>query len=244
MEKVELVEFATAAGLAAAAAGDWLLEVWAARDGNTPYCVALSGGRIARRFLSAAAVLAKQQGRGLPDSLHFFWSDERCVRPADPESNFGLARDCLLAPLAVADRQIHRLRGEVAANLAAAEGEAELRRFASRQRHGQPVLDLVLLGLGEDGHIASLFPGESEEVMTSPAVFRPVLAAPKPPPRRLTMGYPAIAAARQVWVLVSGEGKEKALRQSLTPAGLTPLARVLKSRDRTRIFVEKLSGST
>ena len=243
MENVELIEFAAAEELATAAARDWLRETQAAKGRNAPYCVALSGGRIARRFLSAAAVLAIRQRTVLPDSVHFFWSDERCVSPTDSESNYGLARDSLFVPLAIPDRQIHRLRGEVPAEVAAAEGETELRRFASQQCHGQPVLDLVFLGLGEDGHVASLFPGEPEEVMARPAVFRPVLGA-KPPPRRLTMGYPAIAEARQVWVLVSGEGKEKALRQSLTAAGQTPLAHVLNSRGHTRILTEKLPPPT
>ena len=99
-----------------------------------------------------------------------------------------------------------------------------------------PVLDLVLLGMGEDGHVASLFPGEPETVMASKEVYRAVTNSPKPPPNRVTLGYPAIAAAQHVWVLVSGAGKERALRESLEPSGRTPLARVLRLRRQTTLF--------
>ena len=73
--------------------------------------------------------------------------------------------------------------------------------------------------------------------MASRVIYRPVIAA-KPPPHRITLGYPAIAAALQVWVLASGPGKENALRESLSPLGHTPLARVLRSRAHTRIFTD------
>jgi 6-phosphogluconolactonase len=139
--------------------------------------------------------------------------------------------------LAIPDAQIHRLRGEDPPEIAAAAAEKELRSLAPLSVHGQPVFDLLFLGLGEDGHVASLFPGESETNIASPAVFRAVTAV-KPPPRRLTLGYPAIGAGRQVWVLASGAGKEGALRNSLAPNGATPLARVLKLRSQTKIFTD------
>src|SRR5262249_8059809 len=152
--------------------------------------VALSGGRIARSFFETAAVLAKPRVQAIK-TIHFFWGDERCVPPTDPESNFALANELLLGPLAVPDHLIHRLRGEEPPEPAAAQAQAELCRVAPRDQHGQPVLDLVLLGMGEDGHVGSLFPGECEEIMVSKAVYRPVFAS-KPPPRRVTLGYAAI----------------------------------------------------
>ena len=92
--------------------------------------------------------------------------------------------------------------------------------------------------MGEDGHVASLFPGEREADGASPAVFRAVMNSPKPPPNRVTLGYAAIAAAKQVWVLTSGAGKEAALRESLSPTGRTPLARVLRARSDARVFTD------
>jgi 6-phosphogluconolactonase len=102
--------------------------------------------------------------------------------------------------------------------------------------HGQPVLDLIFLGLGEDGHVASLAPDEPESMMQDQAVFRGVHHFAKPPPERITIGYQTIAAAKQVWMLASGTGKEQALRESLAPNGKTSFARVLKLRERTRIY--------
>jgi 6-phosphogluconolactonase len=162
------------------------------------------------------------------------------VTTADPGSNFRSAHECLFEPLGIEPSRIHRIRGEIAPELAAAEAEAELRRFAPPNATGQPVLDLVLLGMGEDGHVASLFPGESESERRSPRVYRPVVA-PKPPPRRITLGYGVLAAAREVWVLVSGAGKEAALAESLSAEGQTPLAHVLRSRKRTRVFSDSPS---
>ena len=241
MGKVDLRHFASGEELARAAVGEWLSKLEKLGAGAR-YCVALSGGRIARVFFSAVAGMAK--GRpSLMAAVHFFWGDERCVPPTDPESNFALARECLLDPLGVAGEQIHRVRGEKTPQVAAAEAEAELRRIATTEHAtrntspGQPVLDMIFLGMGEDGHVASLFPGEAEAAMNSPAVYRAVMG-PKPPPNRITLGYSAIVAARQVWVLVSGAGKEKALRESLAPNGQTPLARVIRLRRETKILTD------
>jgi 6-phosphogluconolactonase len=100
----------------------------------------------------------------------------------------------------------------------------------------QPILDLIFLGMGEDGHVASLFPGESEMAAASKAVYRAVKNSPKPPQNRVTLGYAAIAAARQVWVLVSGTGKETALLESLFCKKRTPFARVTQFRTGAKIF--------
>jgi 6-phosphogluconolactonase len=237
----ELIRFDGPENLAQAVAADWLKNLRQSAGRAAPYCVALLGGRIAGRLYSAVAGLAKTAE--VLNSVHFFWSDERCVPPDSPESNFGLARERLFQPLAIPERQIHRLRGEVPPELAVAEAETELRSLASVFPDGQPVMDLVFLGMGEDGHVASLFPGETEAVMASQVVFRPVVAA-KPPPHRMTLGFPAIAAAREVWVLASGPGKAGALRESFAPNGRTPLARVLNLRHQTRIFTDIFSVPT
>lgn len=235
-DKYELLTFNSPEALAEQAAQDWLQDVATVLRERAVCTVALSGGRIAHRFLSAAAAQARAQGFNF-QGVHFFWSDERCVPPADPESNFALAWECLLQPLGIPEAQIHRLRGEDPPSAAATDAEAELRRFAPAGPDGQPVLDLVFLGLGEEGHVASLFPGEPQTASASKAVFRPV-TTPKPPPQRITLGYPAIAAARAVWVLASGAGKTGALKESLGPTGQTPCGRVLRLRKQTRIYTD------
>jgi 6-phosphogluconolactonase len=239
LSKFKRIDFAGENELAKNVATAWLRQVEDANRVGSPFYVALSGGRIARRFFSAVAEQAS--GAASLSPVRFFWADERCVPPDDPESNFRVAHELLLEPLKIADDRIHRIRGEESADFAVAEAEAEIRRVAPLNGENQPVLDLILLGIGEDGHVASLFPGEPDSVMSSPAVYRKVTAI-KPPPLRITLGYAAIAAARQVWVLASGPGKETALRTSLEPAGLTPLARVIKSRVLTRIFTDIVSG--
>jgi 6-phosphogluconolactonase len=242
MGNVDLISFATADELAHAVASAWLDEVTLTNRAGRSHCVALSGGRIAQNFFAAVVEQAKIRKMGdsdtpsLPTNVQFFWADERCVPPDDAESNFAIARKLLFAPLKISESQIHRVRGEDSPKVAAKIAAEELCRIAPLNESGQPVLDLIFLGLGEDGHVASLFPGESETTITSKAVYRVVNNSPKPPPNRVTLGYPAIAAARQVWMLASGAGKEHALADSLKPTGQTPFARVLKLRSATKIF--------
>ena len=236
MSHIDIRSFQDDRTLAAAVAEQWLNEL----TGVTPsrsYCLALSGGRIARHLFEATTALVKNNRPRTLNSVHFFWGDERCVPPEDPESNFGVANHLLLAPLNIPSDRIHRVRGELEPKTAAMEAETEMCRIAPTNLDGQPILDLIFLGMGEDGHIASLFPGESETANQDVAVYRPVVAS-KPPPHRVTLGYRAIAAAREVWVLASGAGKEEALRQSLAPEGQTPLGRVLKLREKTNIFTD------
>jgi|SRR5208282_1681280 6-phosphogluconolactonase len=280
MKNFELISFANANELARNVAGKWLDEIAAANRAGKLHCVALSGGRIAQKFLASVVEQAKERKIGdggtpsLPGNVHFFWADERCVPPTDPESNFKLANELLFVPLKISDSQIHRILGELppdeAAVLAAAEilrivptvspsprrgeGRGEETVFSNSPPltpnlspfgrgegvHSLPVLDLIFLGMGEDGHVASLFPGEIEAAGSDRAIYRAVKNSPKPPPNRVTLGYAAIAVARQVWVLVSGAGKEEALRDSLYRNGCTPLGRVTQFRTRTRIFCDFL----
>jgi 6-phosphogluconolactonase len=234
MAENQLTQFQNAEELAQAAASAWLDEIARASQTGRACCAALSGGRIAGALFSGMTRQMRARNQSL-DHVHFFWSDERCVPPDDAGSNYRLARELLLDPLGIAEDRIHRVRGEVDPDEAAREAGAGLSRVVPRASDGQPVLDLILLGMGEDGHVASLFPGEPEAVRSSQAVYRAV-TAPKPPPRRVTLGYQVIAAARDVWVLISGGAKEAVLCESLRPDGRTPLATVLRSRSRTRIF--------
>ena len=235
MNPPEIIRFPTPDLLAEAAGRLWLQQIQATRA-DRPSSVALSGGRIAGRFFSAVADQAKAH-RHLFDRVQFFWADERCVPPEDPESNFALAQEHLLGPLEIRVAQVHRIRGELDRHAAAREAEREIRQIVPLTGSGEPLLDLVFLGMGEDGHVASLFPNEPEEAASSPAVYRGVIG-PKPPPERVTISYATLGAAREVWVLASGGGKEDALRHSLQPGAQTPLGRLLRMRQRTRILTD------
>jgi 6-phosphogluconolactonase len=229
MKYCDPVFFADADALARAAASAWLDEIEAANRAGKTHCVALSGGRITQKFF--ASVVEQNQSRKISfANVHFFWADERCVLPTDADSNFKMANELLFQPLKISPAQIHRLRGELPPSEAIELASEELRRYAATNATGMPMLDLVLLGMGEDGHIASLFPNATPEILNCPAPFLAVENSPKPPPQRISLSYAAIAAARQVWTLVSGAGKEAAFRESLKPDGRTPLARVIQSR--------------
>jgi 6-phosphogluconolactonase len=199
-------------------------------------CVALSGGRIAVVFFDAVVSRAGARKSEL-QATEFFWADERCVPPDDPESNYRLAKEHLLDPLGIPSHRIHRLAGELDPVQAAQRAERELRNLTVAAEHGQPMLDLVFLGMGEDGHVASLFPDPPPSVSCSQTVYSPVLG-PKPPPLRLTLSYAALAVAREVWVLISGNGKEQALADSLSEDAHTPLGRVIRSRRNTLLFTD------
>jgi 6-phosphogluconolactonase len=97
---------------------------------------------------------------------------------------------------------------------------------------------MIFLGLGEDGHIASLMPNAPPDVLASREPYVHVGNSPKPPPDRLSMTNPVLAAAKNVWALVAGAGKTDALRDSLLPGGKTPFARVLQSRRQTFIYTD------
>ncbi|HEX7619404.1 MAG TPA: 6-phosphogluconolactonase [Verrucomicrobiae bacterium] len=234
MGNVELISFTNADELAARAAGAWLDEIESANRAGKMHCVALSGGRITQKLFAATVKQAAVRKISF-ERVHFFWADERCVPPTDPESNFKPANELLFAPLEIPSSQIHRIRGEDSPQIAVKLAEEELRRFAP-DKDGQPMLDLIFIGMGEDGHVASLFPDSLFQKLDSAVSFLAIENSPKPPPRRISLRYAAIAAAKQVWVLVSGAGKEAVLRDSLRPGGQTPLARVIQSRSRTRIF--------
>jgi 6-phosphogluconolactonase len=222
MGKVDLVRFESAEALAQCAAREWLAAI-----ASPQHCAAFSGGRIAEQFFGAITSEARHRKPKLT-GVHFFWADERCVPPNHPDSNYALMHTRLLQPLDVPPANIHRIKGELGPAAAAREASAE---FAAIVRS---VLDFVFLGMGEDGHVASIFPGDP--ISESPGEFyRPILNAPKSPPERVTLAMHAIAAARNVSVLVSGAGKERALGESLN-SDRTPLGQLLKRRILTRVF--------
>jgi 6-phosphogluconolactonase len=142
--------------------------------------------------------------------MHVFWGDERCVPPDSDESNYRMAHEAMLARVPVPVEQIHRMRGEEDPRQAALAYEKMLEERLDENR---PQLDLVLLGMGEDGHTASLFPGSSALDDTGHLVAAPFVEKLKA--HRLTMTFRAINAARSVMFLVAGEAKADALRAVL-----------------------------
>jgi 6-phosphogluconolactonase len=236
MNRSELIPFPDTETLVQQVAGRWLDAVDAAAASGKPFHVALSGGRVAGRFMAAAHGLGTARGTRW-DNVHFHWGDERCVPPDHADSNYKLAQSALLDPAGIDAARRHRLRGELPPEEAAHMAEVELARVTGTVSGSVPVLDLLFLGMGEDGHVASLFPGATEAVVNSTRWVIPVIG-PKPPPQRLSLTFQVLAAAKEVWVLASGVGKEEALQESLRIGGNTPLAHLLSLRSRTRIMTD------
>lgn len=162
--------------------------------------VALAGGTTPRRAYELLAATPPSWER-----VHFWFGDERCVAPDHADSNFAMARAALFARANVPASHVHRMRGEDP------DREAAARDY---ERELPPALDLLLLGIGPDGHTASLFPGS---IALRETVRRVVpVVGQKPPPHRLTITPPVIAAARRVVVLATGAEKAGAIRLALT----------------------------
>jgi 6-phosphogluconolactonase len=201
--------FPTADALMQAAAEAVVLCAVEAIRTTGRFVVALSGGSTPRRIY---ALLATEPHAARVDwpRVHVFWSDERCVPPASPESNYRMARESLLARVPVPDANIHRVRGESDPVEAAAAYERELRRAFSAPLGPPPDsagrrFDLVLLGLGGDGHTASLFPGTDALQETTRWVVAHYVAALST--WRITLTPLVINAASHVAFIVSGAEK-------------------------------------
>jgi 6-phosphogluconolactonase len=167
---------------------------------HEPATVALSGGSTPKALYETLARPPLFERVAWP-RLELFFSDERAVPPGDPESNYGLAVRSLLAKV---PSTVHRMQAE---HGAAERYERLIRERITKLRGGVPVFDLVLLGMGDDGHTASLFPGtEALEEKTALVVMNEV---PQKKARRMTFTFPLINAADRVWVLVAGADKRE-----------------------------------
>lgn len=187
--------------------------------------VALAGGSTPRAAYQQLAGRCPPWGR-----VDFFFGDERCVPPDDPASNYGMVREALLERIPLRDDQVHRIPGELPPEEAARRAEDDLR--ASVPGSPWPVLDLVVLGMGADGHTASLFPG-SPEVDETHRLCVPVERPDMPQPLRVSMTLPVLNAARRILVLVGAPEKAPMVRRAVErdpgiPAGrLRPSAGTL-----------------
>lgn len=228
------------------AAADWFVdEARAAVQARGVCTVALTGGTTPRRTYELLA--AERRRAEVPwDRLQLFWGDERAVPPDDERSNFRLARDTLLAPLGIPASQIHRLEGERADLDAAAAAYARTLAavFAIPPDGPPPAFDLLLLGLGADGHTASLFPhapalGERHRWVVAQHV--PALDTD-----RLTLTMPVLNAARSTAVLVAGVHKAAALAGVLDgppdPERL-PAQRIARTSGRLVWLVDEAAAS-
>ncbi|WP_447034205.1 6-phosphogluconolactonase [Streptomyces hypolithicus] len=209
--------------MAQAAAARLITKVVDAQAARGTASVVLTGGRNGNGLLAA---LAASPARAAIDWAHLdlWWGDERFLPSGDPERNHTQACEALLDSVPVDPARVHAMPASdgpygADADTAAAGYAAELAASAGPGDHaGVPTFDVLMLGVGPDTHVASLFP-ELPAVRETERTVVGVHGAPKPPPTRVTLTLPAIRAAREVWLLAAGEDKAKAAFMALSGAG-------------------------
>lgn len=202
--------FPTPPEVAESAAELFTSSVISAADARGIARVAISGGTTPKAMF---ALLASEEfAKQVPwDKLDLYWVDERCVGPEDADSNYRMTREALLSKVPLPTERIHRMEGELEPEEAAARYEAAIRNGFRLEGAETPTFDLVLLGMGDDGHTASLFPHtEALNDMTHIVVANHV---PQKDTWRITLTWPVINQGREVAFLIEGAGKAKVLHE-------------------------------
>ncbi|MCX5534252.1 6-phosphogluconolactonase [Streptomyces sp. NBC_00006] len=207
--------------MAQAAAARLITKIVDAQSARGSASVVLTGGRNGNGLLAA---LKTAPARDAIDwgRLDLWWGDERYLPDGDPERNYTQAKEALLDAVPLDPARVHPMPasdGPFEVEAAAEAYAAELANAAGPEDHGPvPTFDVLMLGVGPDTHVASLFP-ELPAVRETERTVVGVHGAPKPPPTRTTLTLPAIRAAREVWLLAAGEDKAKAAAIALSGAG-------------------------
>ncbi|MCC6302143.1 MAG: 6-phosphogluconolactonase [Gammaproteobacteria bacterium] len=228
--------------LAHAAAARFAALARAAQADHRGFHVALAGGSTPRQLYRALAT--EFRDRIDWGATHVYFGDERCVPPGHPDSNFGMADEALLSHVALPPAQIHRIEAEDPDPRAAARHYADLLHRHLPRAHGEATgrFDLVLLGLGPDGHIASLFPDTA--ILDERRAWAAAVHVDKLQAWRISLTYPVLDAARHLALLVAGEGKAEIVRDVLGetgPAARHPAAR-LRPRGELEWFLDRAAA--
>lgn len=223
MSRPDVVVHATADVLSAAAAARLVTRLVDIQAASGSASVVLTGGRsgiaVLRQVAATKAAAAVDWQR-----LDIYWGDERFLPSGHPDRNETQAREALLDHVAIDPDRVHPMGatdgpwGNDPDAAARAYEELLLHRLRPGDRGPAPSFDICLLGLGEDGHVGSVFPGSPTVYETERAVVG-VRGAPKPPPIRITMALPAIRCATEVWLVVAGSDKAAAVAMALRGAG-------------------------
>ncbi|MET9547958.1 6-phosphogluconolactonase [Streptomyces sp. 135] len=232
--------------MARAAAARLITKIVDAQSARGYASVVLTGGRNGNGLLAA---LAASPARDAVDwsRLDLWWGDERFLPDGDAERNYTQARAALLDSVPVNPARVHPMPasdGPYEVDAAAEVYAAELAAAARPEDHGQvPAFDVLMLGVGPDTHVASLFPEHPAVRETERSVVG-VHGAPKPPPTRISLTLPAIRAAREVWLLAAGEDKAGAAAIALSGAGeVQAPAAGARGRSRTLWLLDAAAAS-
>lgn len=232
--------FATPFDMAMKVAEDLVNMISLSAKKNKSFTLALSGGTTPEILFS---ILSEQFSKSIPwERVHIFWGDERCVPPDNPESNYGMAQRKLLMGIEIPSRNIHRILGENDPEMEASRYSEEISLF-TRERDGKPLFDLILLGLGEDGHTASIFPGDTE-LMKSDRICS-VAHHPVTFQKRITLTGRVINNSDAVTFLVSGRKKESVVEKMFKkdPSSLNyPASLIVPVYGRLNWYIDKEAG--
>lgn len=210
----EIIIVADAAAVAREAAQRFAVLAREAVNSRGRFSVALSGGSTPGALYRLLA--AEPYREAIPwQGTHLFWGDERCVPPDDPGSNYWLADEVLVSRVSIPPENVHRVRGELEPPAAARAYENTLLDYFCGPRAR---FDLVLLGLGGDGHTASLFPGSPAVSETERLAVHVTATYEDRPAQRVTLTPPAINGAREILFLVTGSAKAEIVRAVLADA--------------------------
>ena len=229
-----VLRYSTADELADAVANQ-LLSRLIELQAKGPVHLCLTGGRIANRMYESLAALA--EGSELdPSQLHLWWGDERFVPLTDPDRNASQSFGILARTISLRPGQTHAMPAN--------DGPADSSEaaFSYARELGDTVFDICLLGMGEDGHVASLFPNHPSFTEPTSATVIGVTDSPKPPPERVSLTMSAINRSREVWVLVSGAGKAEAVERTIAGDKSLPAASV-QGREETFFFLDQAAAS-
>ncbi len=220
----------------ALACGAFLNGIFRKTD-RDPLAIAISGGTTPKLLFE---ILASRFAHSFPwQRIHIFWVDERCVPPTDPESNFGMTKAALLDKISIPRTNIHRIVGENSPENEKERYSEELRSFFSTIS-GIPSFDLMLLGMGEDGHTASIFPHQlhllhSEDICSvaeHPLTFQ----------KRITLTGTIINNSKEIIFLVTGKAKAMRVKEILQDPGNNknlPAAHITSKNGRVHWFIDK-----
>jgi len=235
MKKAELHIFKSPEDLADKLA-DLMMSWVDAQSGNT-FHMAISGGKTPDLLFS---ILAKKYAdSSLWQKIHFWWVDERMVPPSDPESNFGVAQKLLFSLISIPEENIHRMKGENAPEAEALSYSTQIQENVP-QRNGWPVFDLILLGMGDDGHTASIFPDQMDLLHSSHICE--VATQPQSGQKRVSLTGKVICSASKVCFLVTGSNKAERLSEiwnNPEKAKLLPAAHILPQKGNLEWYVDE-----
>ena len=223
------------------AAGQFVTLARQAIAARGRFAVALSGGSTPKVLYSLLAT-TEFSSRLDWGKIHLFFGDERCVAPDHAESNYRMVDEALLAKIVIPSANVHRMAGEIAPEAGAADYAAQIAGFFHLQGTQQPRFDLVFLGLGEDGHTASLFPHSSALNEMNRWVATTYVERLKA--HRLTLTFPAINGAAQITFLITGQSKAAVVQEILAGRNSTaPAARIeAKAGKLTWLISEDAAG--